>query len=164
MEDRLRAESAANCRYFLRALRDALWLRDVATARATMQDGQIHWDVANTLEQLGGDEALLQEVMEIFLREAPQHLEALSLAVQQGNAAHVETMAHTMKGELGYLGVPEISRRARELEEMGHSGDLAGAANAFRSFETEISSLFRSVRDSAASGYAPPAAASPAKA
>ena len=37
-----------------------------------------------TLEQLGGDETLLQEVIDIFLEEAPKHLEALRLAVDKG--------------------------------------------------------------------------------
>jgi len=111
-----------------------------------MEESQVEWDMAGTLEQLGGDETLLQEVMEIFLREAPQHLEALGLAVKEGNAETVETMAHTMKGELGYLGVPQISRRARELEEMGHTRNLEGAASLFPLFEADISGLFRSVR------------------
>jgi hypothetical protein len=29
----------------------------------------MHWNMAKTLEQLGGDEMLLQEVMDIFLEE-----------------------------------------------------------------------------------------------
>jgi hypothetical protein len=41
----------------------------------------MHWNTAKTLEQLGGDEAHLQEVVEIFLEGAPKHLAALSLAV-----------------------------------------------------------------------------------
>ena len=41
----------------------------------------MHWNMAKTLEQLGGDEMLLQEVMDIFLEEAPKHMAALHLAV-----------------------------------------------------------------------------------
>ena len=68
----------------------------------------MHWNMAKTLEQLGGDEMLLQEVMDIFLEEAPKHMAALHLAVAQGIAETVETTAHSLKGELGYLGLPEI--------------------------------------------------------
>ena len=75
--------------------------------------------LAKTLEQLGGDETLLQEIVGIFLEQVPKHLAALCLAVAQGIAETVETTAHTLKGELGYMGLPEILQRARELEEMG---------------------------------------------
>ena len=46
-----------------------------------------------------------------------------------------------MKGELGYLGVAEISQKARMLEEMGRSEDLQGAKDLFQQFETEVSNL-----------------------
>jgi HPt (histidine-containing phosphotransfer) domain-containing protein len=88
--------------------------------------------------------------MEIFLREAPLHLDALGVAVTQGNAAQIETVAHTMKGELGYLGVPEISRKARDLEAMGHAKNLSGAFSLFPLFQAEVCALFRSVRSSRA--------------
>jgi HPt (histidine-containing phosphotransfer) domain-containing protein len=115
-----------------------------------MEESRIQWNREETLEQLGGDQALLQEVMEIFLREAPLHLDALGVAVTQGNAAQIETVAHTMKGELGYLGVPEISRKARDLEAMGHAKNLSGAFSLFPLFQAEVCALFRSVRSSRA--------------
>ena len=113
-------------------------------------ENQVQWNRRNTLQQFAGDETLLCQVMEIFLREAPQHLAALHLAVKQGNAEQVESTAHTLKGELGYLGVPEISRKARELEQMGKSRNLEGAADLFPLFAAELSSLFRAVRNSSA--------------
>ena len=127
----------------------------------TMEQSQVHWDMANTLEQLGGDLALLQEVLVIFLNEAPQHLAALGLAVEQGNAEKVEAMAHTMKGELGYLGVPEISRMARELEEMGAFPGCRACRRPFLTLRRGLFlACFRSVRTSGAMSPAALAAAS----
>ena len=87
---------------------------------------EVRWDIAKTLEQVGGDEALLQEVLDIFLEEAPKHLAALRLGVAQGIAKTVETSAHTLKGELGYMGLPDRSQTVAEIESMGrwqqHSG------------------------------------------
>jgi HPt (histidine-containing phosphotransfer) domain-containing protein len=111
-----------------------------------MEESDVHWNMAETLEQLGGDETLLQEVMELFLEEAPKHLTALRLAVDQGTAETIETTAHSLKGELGYLGLPEISRKARDLEEMGRSNNLRGAASLQSQFEADISGLFSSIR------------------
>jgi HPt (histidine-containing phosphotransfer) domain-containing protein len=105
------------------------------------------WNVARTLEHLGGDETLLMEVLDIFLAEAPKHLDALRVAVTQGLAGTVETAAHTLKGELGYLGIPEISRMAAQLEDMGRSRNLAGAPPLLAQFEACVTPLFATVRE-----------------
>ncbi len=104
------------------------------------------WSVTTTLEHLGGDETLLTEVLNIFLVEAPKHLAALRLAVTQGLAGTVETAAHTLKGELGYLGIPEISRMAAQLEDMGRTRDLAGAPGLLAQFEADVTALFAIVQ------------------
>ena len=110
----------------------------------------MHWNMAETLDQLGGDQALLDEVVEIFLEEAPKHLAALRLAVAHGTAETIETNAHSLKGELGYLGVPEISQQAAQLEEMGRFNNVTGAASLFSQFEVDISGLFTSIRSAKA--------------
>ena len=51
------------------------------------------WNISKTLEQLGGDLALFQEVMDIFLAEAPIHLAALGLAIERGQAETVEKLS-----------------------------------------------------------------------
>jgi two-component system, sensor histidine kinase and response regulator len=104
------------------------------------------WNMTKTLEQLGGDEMLLHEVMDIFLEEAPKHLATLRLAVAQGVAETVETAAHTLKGELGYLGIPEISQRASQIEEMGRCNNVSGAATLLPQFEADVSGLFTAIR------------------
>ena len=116
----------------------------------TTEGSELDWNLSTTLEQLGGDETLLQEVIDIFLEEAPKHLAALRLAVTQGMAKTVETAAHTLKGELGYLGVPEISQRASQIEEMGRSNDLSGAADLLPQFELDIRGLFTAIRSAKA--------------
>jgi len=107
---------------------------------------EVRWNISKTLEQLGGDEALLQEVLDIFLDEAPKHLAGLRLAVAQGIAKTVETSAHTLKGELGYLGLPEISRTAAEIESMGRSNNIPGAAGLLGKFEADLIGLFTAIR------------------
>jgi HPt (histidine-containing phosphotransfer) domain-containing protein len=119
------------------------------------REREMDWNMAKTLEQLGGDETLLQEVLDIFLEEAPKHLAALRLAVAQGIAETVETTAHTLRGELGYMGLPEISQKASELEEMGRSNDLRGAASLLSQFEADISGLFNSIRSAKAVALVP---------
>jgi HPt (histidine-containing phosphotransfer) domain-containing protein len=106
----------------------------------------VDWDMAKTLERLDGDATLLREVIEIFLNQAPKHLSALRLAVEQGTAETVESVAHSLKGELGYLGQMEISKKAQEIEAMGRSHDIERAANLLPQFEAEITALCTAIR------------------
>jgi histidine phosphotransfer protein HptB len=106
----------------------------------------IPWDKGKTLERLGGDQKLLNEVIEIFLEEVPKHLASLQQAIAQDNAEAAEMAAHTLKGELGYLGILEVSRKARELEEAAHKSDLRCAASIYTELETELSVVLISMR------------------
>jgi HPt (histidine-containing phosphotransfer) domain-containing protein len=102
--------------------------------------------MGKTLEALGGDEKLLHEVIEIFLEEVPKHMASLRQAIAQGNAEATEMAAHTLKGELGYLGISEVSRKARELEEVARKSDLQSAESIYAGFEAEISEVLISMR------------------
>jgi two-component system, sensor histidine kinase and response regulator len=104
------------------------------------------WDVERVLERLGGDEKLFSEVIQIFLEETPKNLAELRQALSQGNSETIERTAHSLKGELGYLGIAGVCQRARELEEMGRRHDLQHAAGVFAAFETELSAVLNSMR------------------
>jgi HPt (histidine-containing phosphotransfer) domain-containing protein len=117
---------------------------------AMKQRSEVPWNISKTLELLGGDLALFQEVMDIFLAEAPIHLAALRLAVERGQAETVEKTAHTLKGELGYLGIPAISQTATQMEEMGRSNNVTGAANLLAQFEADMKGLFTAIRSAKA--------------
>ncbi len=93
---------------------------------------RIVWNMGETLERLGGDEKLFHEVIEIFLDDVPKHMASLRRAIAEGDAADVEGAAHTLKGELGYLGISEVSQKAREMEEFGRTSDLRFAAEPLR--------------------------------
>ncbi|HET6218893.1 MAG TPA: response regulator [Acidobacteriaceae bacterium] len=108
--------------------------------------GGIVWNMGETLERLGGDEKLLHEVLEIFLDDVPKHMASLRRAIAEGNAADVEGAAHTLKGELGYLGISEVSRKAREMEEFGRKSDLRLAESLYATFESELSEVLISMR------------------
>ena len=111
-----------------------------------MSQGLVSWSMEQTLEKLGGDEKLLQEVMEIFLEEAPKHVSALQMALDQGSGEAVERAAHSLKGELSYLSMSELSSSALYLEEMGRNSDLEGVSRLLPQFEADVSQLLISMR------------------
>ena len=106
----------------------------------------IVWDMGKTLDQLGGDETLFHEVIEIFLDDVPKHMASLQRAITEGDAEAIERTAHTLKGELGYLGISEVSQKAREMEEFGHKSHIQLAATLFARFEPEISEVLIAIR------------------
>jgi signal transduction histidine kinase/CheY-like chemotaxis protein/HPt (histidine-containing phosphotransfer) domain-containing protein len=101
---------------------------------------------ASVLDKLGGDETLFREVIDIFIEEAPKHLSQLKLALANRDAANVEAVAHSLKGELGYFGDAELSQTARELENAGRDRDMERAAGLLRGFEVDVAILLESVR------------------
>jgi len=107
---------------------------------------EITWDIPQTLERLGGDEKLLHEVVQIFLEGTPGRLVALQQAVTERNAEALERAAHSLKGELGYLGISALSQKARELEEMGRSRDILRASAVLAEFEAGINAVLEQMR------------------
>ena len=123
------------------------------TARGTNLEEQdagpsnaLAWDITKALEALGGDEQLLHEVMEIFLVDLPKNMSMLRQAVAEGNADALAKTAHSLKGELGYLGISELSQKAGELEEMGWKQDLEHACKTFAGFEVKMSAIVASIQ------------------
>jgi two-component system, sensor histidine kinase and response regulator len=117
-----------------------------ADAKLPTAPSRIVWNMGETLERLGGDEKLFHEVIEIFLDDVPKHLAGLRRAIAAGDAEGVEGAAHTLKGELGYLGISEVSQKARELEEFGRNADLRFAGDLYAALASELSELLTSMR------------------
>jgi signal transduction histidine kinase/CheY-like chemotaxis protein/ligand-binding sensor domain-containing protein len=113
---------------------------------APRPESPLGWNRSETLEGLGGDENLLLEVIEIFREQAPKHLASLRVAIAQWDARAVETTAHSLKGELGYLSVPRTHQIARELEEAGRNSDLETAATLLPKFEADLAILLRAMQ------------------
>jgi signal transduction histidine kinase/CheY-like chemotaxis protein len=99
------------------------------------------WSKANALDRLGGDDELLQELCKIYLEESPKLLEKLRRAVADGDAETIRFVAHSIKGEVSYLGAEKASQAARDLEKMGNENDLSKAAAVFAILEREVFGL-----------------------
>jgi two-component system, sensor histidine kinase and response regulator len=112
----------------------------------TTHAGAVNWDAGATLERLGGDEELLLEVLNIFLVDAPRHMASLKSAIAESDAGAIEALAHSLKGEVGYLGIAAVSQKAQKMEELGQQSEFRLAAELYEIFEPEISQIFVSMR------------------
>ena len=59
------------------------------------------------------------------------------------NATDLRLAAHTLKGSLRCFGAAPAVEQAQRLEQMGHEGDLRGAAEALRMLDAQTQEVVR---------------------
>jgi len=111
--------------------------------------GKVSWGKAEALDRLGGDEDLLRELCQIFLDESPKLLQKLREGIANADPEAVMRAAHSLKGELGYLGAAKAVQAARELEDMGHEKNLSRATEVFTVLDQEFTALHLTLKESA---------------
>jgi HPt (histidine-containing phosphotransfer) domain-containing protein len=111
--------------------------------------GKMAWGKAEALDRLGGDEEFLQELCQIFLKESPKLMEKLREAISVSDGEAVMRAAHSLRGELGYLGAAGALQAAQELEDMGQNNDLFRAYAALAALEGEMTRLYLDLGDPA---------------
>jgi CheY-like chemotaxis protein len=97
------------------------------------------------LARVDGDPELLQEVVGLFLDDAPRLLSEVRAAVTRRDAPVLERTAHTLKGCVGNFGAKKIFDMARRLEEIGRGGDLSHAEAAWAELEEEMAHFHRAL-------------------
>jgi len=116
----------------------------VAAERTT---SNLNWEVKEALARLDGDEALLRELVQVFLEDFPQQLVTLQLALETGDLERVERSAHSLKGELSCLGLTEAARKARDLERAGEERSMQNASDLFPGLKLDIAAAASAMRD-----------------
>lgn len=84
-------------------------------------------DLARTLDNLGGDQDLLRQIMDFFVEMVPQQIDDLAASVADADLPAVVLQAHGMKGGAGNVGAVCVAATARELEMLAKGGSLVGA-------------------------------------
>ena len=86
--------------------------------------------VLDSLRELqdDGDPDIVAEVGGLFIEHSPQKVEAILRAVESRDANGLRTAAHSLKSSSAYVGAMRLSEMSRELEMIGRSQVLDGAA------------------------------------
>ena len=95
-------------------------------------------DVAGALRRVGGDGALLRELVGIFLEDLPGRVAELREAVGAADTVGVERLAHTMGGSLAALEARGAQRLASELTALARQARLDAAPALFARLEAEL--------------------------
>ena len=104
-------------------------------------------DGGTLLAGLGGNNALLTEVVNVFLADLPGMLERVRIASEAGNASEVAPAAHAIKGSLGLFTQGEAFLNARRLEQLARDGNLAAVDTARADLEKSVAALAAELRE-----------------
>lgn len=110
------------------------------------------------LELVGGEQALLAELIDSFLQDTPPLLASMRRALEQGDPAQLGLAAHTLKSTSRGFGAMRLSEWCVELEAMGNAGTLDGAAELVTQLEKEYQQVSRALeigRDAEGAGHEP---------
>lgn len=98
-------------------------------------------------EIASGDRDFERELIEIFIASARNHLRALDSALRKRDFSLVEQEAHSLKGASANIGAERMKEIALEIEEVGSTGDLKPALEAFERLKSEFSRVCRCLQD-----------------
>jgi len=100
--------------------------------------------------QTEGSSGFVAELIDLFTKEAVQHLSNLRAGVERRDATLVERSAHTLKGSSGNLGAEGLSRLAAQLQTLARTPDWDRIAALVGDLEREwvlVEADLRSERD-----------------
>jgi signal transduction histidine kinase/CheY-like chemotaxis protein len=98
-------------------------------------------DQAGALERLGGDVALLTELVSLFLQDAPKLIAEIHSALAQQDADALRRAAHSLKGASAYIGATTASEIAYRLERLATQGQLQEASHVMGELERVLAAL-----------------------
>jgi signal transduction histidine kinase/CheY-like chemotaxis protein/CHASE3 domain sensor protein len=116
-------------------------------------------DTANGLTRVGGNRQLYLKLLRQFVEQQGPAVEQITRALEAGDRALAERLAHTLKGVAGSIGASPVQSSAGVLEKLIR--DRAGAdelAAATKQVNTDLAPLVKALR----SALQPAAVASPA--
>lgn len=113
-------------------------------------DVPFEWDAA--LESVGGDEAMLRELAEMFFAECPKLMEQIREHIASADGPELRRAAHTLKGSAHVFGAEGVAEAAHRLEEIGREEAFADAAEALALLEDEVARLLPALRARIATG------------
>jgi HPt (histidine-containing phosphotransfer) domain-containing protein len=105
------------------------------------------FDYQDSLSRLGGDDELFDEILDIFLEDAPKILAQASSSLAQGDSATLERAAHTLKGLSANFAAASAVEAGYAVELLAREHRLDSAAACFGRLEAELHRLEDALRE-----------------
>jgi HPt (histidine-containing phosphotransfer) domain-containing protein len=85
-----------------------------------------------------GAKGILDRVLRLYLQGTPLILDQLRQALDRSDVQQLQNAAHTLKSSSANVGAMQLSALCRELESLGRSSTLAGAAERVAQVDAEF--------------------------
>jgi two-component system, sensor histidine kinase and response regulator len=95
-------------------------------------------DMRRLNEVCDNDSELLREMVDLYLDQSKELMQRLGAAIRAGAPTEVRQTAHKYLGASANCGMTTIAARLRQLEQIGQSGELSGAARLYAEAENEL--------------------------
>jgi HPt (histidine-containing phosphotransfer) domain-containing protein len=105
-----------------------------------------HVDLDRALQWLEGDERMLERIRQLFMRNIPEQMRTLKEALDAGDLALVERMAHTIKGSASMMGALMMSQQAAVIEQYAMKRELAEAQGGYGAIADEYVLVMEALR------------------
>jgi two-component system sensor histidine kinase/response regulator len=109
-------------------------------------------DMARAIHLAGGDEALVLELLDVFLAELPGWRSGLRNALASRDPRAIARAVHPLRGALSNIAAGPACAAALQVERLARQNDLAGIAAAAPVLEGELDRLLAELRQSMVSG------------
>jgi two-component system sensor histidine kinase/response regulator len=103
-------------------------------------------DFAKTREMIGDDREFFDELVRLFLRDVPQHMQQIRAGMSAGDHALVRSSAHTLKGMVGTFYFERASHAASELERAAMIAKLPADITELESAMRQLKAALRTCR------------------
>jgi HPt (histidine-containing phosphotransfer) domain-containing protein len=101
------------------------------------------FDFSAALNYVGGDRELLDELLGIFVEDAPIRMKAIRHAIGAAESTELTREAHTLKGALKVIGATTAAGLAQGLEALGRDGNMPEADKLAVALEREMDRLMQ---------------------
>ena len=98
-------------------------------------------------EVADGDKEFEQELIALYLSDIEKRLKDIEEAVEELDAARVQTGAHALKGSSASAGADEVKEVAQRLEKMARSGNMDSAPEIVEKLKAEFEKTKRVFQD-----------------
>ncbi len=103
-------------------------------------------DLEKALEMVGGDKELLDQLLDMFIKDFPEKIKKLEEAAEENNFSVLREEAHSLKGASGNLGLIKIYEISKQIEAMAKENKAEGIKEKISQLKEQLEKLRRKVK------------------
>jgi HPt (histidine-containing phosphotransfer) domain-containing protein len=113
---------------------------NIMNSDETLAQTEIEIDWQLLMERIG-DEALIDEIMPVFLKDNQERMQLLAEAVKKNDSREVKFYAHSVKGACGTIGSPRLFELGKQLENAARLEETDKYASLYEQIKVRFDNL-----------------------